>query len=64
MVDAQVRTNDVPDQRIHAALMAVPRERFVPASKQAVAYADTVVEVAHGRFLLDPRTFAKLLQLV
>ena len=63
MVDAQVRTNDVTDPRIHAALRAVPRERFVPASKRALAYADAVVEVATGRFLLDPRTFGKLLQL-
>jgi protein-L-isoaspartate(D-aspartate) O-methyltransferase len=28
-----------------------------------MAYADAIVEVAPGRFLLDPRTFAKLLQL-
>jgi protein-L-isoaspartate(D-aspartate) O-methyltransferase len=64
MVDAQVRTNDVTDPRIHAAMRTVPRERFVPASRQAMAYADSVVEVAHQRFLLDPRTFSKLLQLV
>src|SRR5258706_7822207 len=63
MVDAQVRTNDVTDPRIHDAMRTVPRERFVPASKQALAYADAVVEVAHGRYLLDPRTFSKLLQL-
>jgi protein-L-isoaspartate(D-aspartate) O-methyltransferase len=63
MVEAQVRTNDVTDPRIHAAMNAVPRERFVPAAKRAVAYADTPVEIAPGRFLLDPRTFAKLLQL-
>jgi protein-L-isoaspartate(D-aspartate) O-methyltransferase len=63
MVDAQVRTNDVTDPRIHAAMRLVPRERFVPRSKQAMAYADAVVEVAPGRFLPDPRTFAKLLQL-
>jgi protein-L-isoaspartate(D-aspartate) O-methyltransferase len=63
MVDAQVRTNDVTDLRIHAAMREVPRERFVPASKQAMAYADALVEVAPRRFLLDPRTFSKLLQL-
>lgn len=63
MVDAQVRTNDVTDPRIHEAMRTVPRERFVPSSKQAMAYADMAVEVAPGRYLLDPRTFAKLLQL-
>lgn len=63
MVDAQVRTNDVTDPRIHAAMREVPRERFVPAAKRALAYADASVEVAPRRYLLDPRTFAKLLQL-
>ena len=63
MVETQVRTNDVTDPRIHAAMNAVPRERFVPAARRAVAYADVPVEIAPGRFLLDPRTFGKLLQL-
>lgn len=63
MVAAQVRTNDVTDMRVQTAMREVPRERFVPASRVAMAYADTVVEVAPGRYLLDPRTFAKLLQL-
>ena len=63
MVDAQVRTNDVTDPRIHLAMREVPRERFVPAARRALAYADAVVEVAPKRYLLDPRSFAKLLQL-
>lgn len=63
MVECQVRTNDVGDPRIHAAMLAVPRERFVPAAKRAFAYADVPVEIAPGRFLLDPRTFGKLVQL-
>ncbi|MBI1329242.1 MAG: methyltransferase domain-containing protein [Alphaproteobacteria bacterium] len=63
MIESQVRTVDVPNTRIHAALRAVPRERFVPAAKKTVAYADTAIEVAPGRFLLDPRTFSKLLSL-
>jgi protein-L-isoaspartate(D-aspartate) O-methyltransferase len=63
MVDTQVRTNDVTDQRIHAAMREIPRERFVPAIKRAVAYSDACVEVAPGRYLLDPRTLAKLIQL-
>ena len=63
MIETQIRANDVTDPRIHAALDAVPRERFVPGSKRALAYADVPVEVAQGRFLLDPRSFAKALQL-
>ena len=63
MVEAQVRANDVTDPRIHAAMGSVPRERFIPAAKRALAYADVPVEVAQGRYLIDPRTFAKLVQL-
>lgn len=63
MIEAQIRTNDVTDVRIHAALDAVLRERFVPNAKRALAYADVPVEIAPGRYLLDPRSFAKALQL-
>jgi protein-L-isoaspartate(D-aspartate) O-methyltransferase len=63
MIDAQVRINDVTDPRIHAAMGEVARERFVPAAKRALAYADIPLEVSPGRYLLDPRTFAKLLAL-
>jgi protein-L-isoaspartate(D-aspartate) O-methyltransferase len=63
MIDAQVRVNDVTDPRIHAAMADIPREKFVPTAKRALAYADVPVEVVQGRYLLDPRTFAKLLTL-
>jgi protein-L-isoaspartate(D-aspartate) O-methyltransferase len=64
MIDAQIRSADVTDPRIHAAMMAVPRERFVPTARKALAYADVPVEVAPGRFLLDPRSLAKALQML
>jgi protein-L-isoaspartate(D-aspartate) O-methyltransferase len=63
MVESQVRANDVTDIRIHEAMRDVPRERFVPAAKRGIAYADGAVEVVANRYLLEPRTFSKLLQL-
>src|SRR3569832_1291237 len=63
MVEPQDSTNDVTDTRHHQVMNTVARERFVPAARRATAYADVPVEVAPGRFLLDPRTFAKLVQL-
>lgn len=63
MVEGQVRTNDVTDKRITEIMGRLERERFVPDAKRALAYADVCVEVKPGRFLLDPRSFAKLLQL-
>ena len=63
MVETQLATNGVADPRVRAAMAAVPRERFMPAAKCAMAYCDVPVEVAPGRRLLDPRSFAKLLVL-
>lgn len=63
MVETQIRPSDVTDPRILAAMMAVPRDKFVPGSARALAHADVPVQVAPGRFLLDPRSFAKLAQL-
>lgn len=63
MVESQVRTNDVTDVRVQDVLRSVPRERFVPTAKRGIAYVDAAVELVPGRFLLDPRNFARLLQL-
>jgi protein-L-isoaspartate(D-aspartate) O-methyltransferase len=63
MVESQVRVNDVTDIRIQDAMREIPRERFVPTSRKATAYADAPLEVVQGRFLMEPRAFAKMLQL-
>jgi protein-L-isoaspartate(D-aspartate) O-methyltransferase len=63
MVEAQIRSSNVTDVRILAAMNAVAREKFVPSAARALAYADVPVAIAQGRYLLDPRSFAKLLQL-
>jgi protein-L-isoaspartate(D-aspartate) O-methyltransferase len=63
MLETQIRPADVTDPRIYGAMAAVAREKFVPGAKQALAYADVPVEVAQGRYLLDPRSLAKALQL-
>ena len=63
MVASQVAPNEVVDGRVQAVMALVPRERFVPAGRRALAYADSALEVAPGRFIPDPRTFAKLLML-
>jgi protein-L-isoaspartate(D-aspartate) O-methyltransferase len=63
MVDGQVRTMDVTDPRLIAAMLNVPRERFVAHSKTALAYLDRDVPVADdntSRRLLKPMVLAKL----
>ncbi len=62
MVEGQVRTNDVPDKRIQKAMLAVPRELFVPKGRRSLAYMAEGVDMGEGRTLMDPRTFSKLVQ--
>ncbi len=61
MIDSQLRPNEVNDERIIAAISAVPRDKFVPKIKRAVAYVDEDIEVGEGRFLMEPRVFGRLL---
>lgn len=61
MVDTQVRPSDVTKFPIIAAMLDVPRESFVPASRREAAYMGEHVPLAPGRVVLDPRLFAKML---
>ncbi|SEI03841.1 protein-L-isoaspartate O-methyltransferase family protein [Paracoccus alkenifer] len=61
MVDTQVRPNDVTKYNVIAAMLAVPREDFVPESRRDVAYVGENIELGHGRVLLEPRTLAKMI---
>ncbi len=62
MVESQVRTNRVVDERVLAAMETLPREIFVPKHRRALAYADEAVEIAPGRFLMEPMVVARLVQ--
>jgi len=66
MVDGQVRPSDVTDIRILDAMLAVPREAFVPMNQRALAYLDRDLDwnEGHGgrRFLIKPAVSAKMLQ--
>lgn len=61
MVESQVRTSDVTDLRILGAMRTLPRERFAPAQKRSLAYADRELEVAEGRCLMRPHDLARLI---
>ena len=61
MVDTQVRPSDVTKFPIIAAMLAVPREDFAPAALREAAYVGENLTVAPHRVLLEPRTFAKML---
>lgn len=61
MVDTQVRPNDVTKYPVIEAMLTVPREAFVPDARQAVAYVGENVPLAQDRWLLEPRSFGKML---
>lgn len=61
MVASQLRTTGVNDPRVLAAMGAVPRERFVPAERVAVAYADALVPLDGGRQLNSPMALGRML---
>lgn len=61
MVDNQVRPSDVTNLPVIEAMLAIPREEFVPDALRPVAYTGDNLDIGHGRVLLEPRTLAKLL---
>ncbi len=61
MVDTQVRPSDVTKLPIIEAMLAIPRERFVPGALAEAAYVGENLALGGGRVLLDPRTLAKML---
>ncbi|MBN9550778.1 MAG: protein-L-isoaspartate O-methyltransferase [Alphaproteobacteria bacterium] len=69
MVDGQVRTTDVTSAPLIEAMLTVPREAFVGAGQQDLAYIDEDIRISDGvngggaRYLMEPSPLAKLLQL-
>lgn len=61
MVESQLRTNDVNDPAVIRAILATPREAFVPAARRAAAYIDRAVPLDGGRALNPPLATARLL---
>ncbi len=61
MVANTLRTTGVNDPRVVAAMGEVPRERFVPADRRGIAYADILVPLGHGRDLNSPMALGRML---
>ncbi len=62
MVESQIRTNRVTDQRIIDAIGKIPREQFVPKHLENLAYIDHSLEISPGRYLMESMVFARLIQ--
>jgi protein-L-isoaspartate(D-aspartate) O-methyltransferase len=68
MVDCQIRTFDVTDQQLLARMLEVPREHFLPAELEQLAYSDIALQLKPAgpgeerRTLLPPLVLARLIQ--
>ena len=62
MVEGQVRTADVTDPELIAAMLTLPREQFVPPALAPLAYLDGDLPLGKGRALLKPMVLAKMIQ--
>src|SRR3712207_3144101 len=61
MIANLLRTTGTNDPRVLAAFGEVPRERFIPRDKVALAYADALVPLKPGRDLNNPMALGRLL---
>lgn len=64
MIEQQIRTWDVLDERVLDLFKDVPREDFVPSGFQQLAYSDIAVPLPHEQCMLPPREDARILQVI
>ncbi len=62
MVQQQVRAWDVLDDDVLAAMAATPRELFVPAGYESLAFAETEIPIGHCESMLMPVIEGRILQ--
>ena len=62
MVDGQIRTADVTNPNLIAAMQTLPRELFAPPALANQAYSDGDLSLGQGRALLRPIVLGKLIQ--
>ncbi len=58
MVSEQLQARGVTDARVLAAMSAVPRQDFVPASQQFAAYDDRPLQIGQGQTISQPYVVA------
>lgn len=61
MVDCQVRPSDVTLYPVIEAMLAVPREDYVPEALREVAYIGDHLQIGENRVVLDARVMGKML---
>jgi protein-L-isoaspartate(D-aspartate) O-methyltransferase len=62
MVEQQVRPWEVLDQGVLDAMLALPREHFVPEAYRKLAYSDIRIPLGHGQAMFAPKWEGRLIQ--
>lgn len=62
MIHQQIRCWDVLDDKVLAALLALPREDFVPPAYRKLAFADTNIPLGFNQVMLTPKEEGRILQ--
>jgi protein-L-isoaspartate(D-aspartate) O-methyltransferase len=62
MIRQQIIDRGITDERVLAAMRAVPREAFIPAEQRSYAYADQPLPIGHGQTISQPYIVALMSQ--
>jgi protein-L-isoaspartate(D-aspartate) O-methyltransferase len=61
-IDRQLRARDIRDERVLAAMAAVPRDAFVPESQRGEAYNDHPIPIGFAQTISQPYIVAWMTQ--
>ncbi len=62
MVERQLRARAIRDERVLAAMLEIPRERFIPEQSRGFAYEDEPVPIGFGQTISQPYMVALMTQ--
>jgi len=62
MVDEQLRRRGITDERVLAAMAAIPREEFVPLEVRILSYRDDPAGIGFGQTISQPYMTALMVQ--
>jgi len=64
MVEEQIVSRDVKDERVLAAMRKVPRHEFLPEAIRGMAYADNAIPLGEGQTISQPFMVALMTELL
>jgi protein-L-isoaspartate(D-aspartate) O-methyltransferase len=64
MVDRQLRKRGIRDPRVLQAMLAIPREEFVPHESRVCSYQDEPLQIGYGQSISQPYMTAFMAELL